>query len=134
MVNNDNFRPHARLAQNADDHVPAYLETFALGSGALLDHHYEADAVLVPRPGHPVTGAPRIAAHTHLLGFGLPMNAQARRIYVAGDIALLIVDWSIQGTSQQGHQVDLRGSAADVARRGADGRWRYVIDNPFGTA
>jgi hypothetical protein len=30
--------------------------------------------------------------------------------------------------------VDLHGTATDVARRGADGAWRYVIDNPFGTA
>ncbi|GAB3144667.1 hypothetical protein GCM10027290_23430 [Micromonospora sonneratiae] len=24
--------------------------------------------------------------------------------------------------------------ATDVGRRGTDGRWRYVIDNPFGVA
>jgi hypothetical protein len=27
---------------------------------------------------------------------------------------------------------DLPGTAADVARRGPDGVWRYVIDNPAG--
>jgi ketosteroid isomerase-like protein len=45
---------------------------------------------------------------------------------VAGDIALLIVGWSIAG-------LDAQGTATDVARRGPDGRWRYVIDNPYGT-
>jgi ketosteroid isomerase-like protein len=113
--------------------VAAYCATFATGSGELLDHHYEPGAVLVPHPGHPVTGADRVAAHRHLLGFGLPIDAPARRVYVAGDVALLIVDWSVSGTARQGHPVDLRGTATDVARRGADGRWRYVIDNPFGT-
>lgn len=39
-------------------------------------------------------------------------------------IALLIVGWTIG---------DVTGTATDVARRAADGRWRYVIDNPFGT-
>ncbi|GAA2400924.1 hypothetical protein [Streptomyces coeruleofuscus] len=26
----------------------------------------------------------------------------------------------------------VEGTATNVARRGSDGRWRYVIDNPFG--
>ncbi|MFE6165805.1 hypothetical protein ACFQ7F_43675 [Streptomyces sp. NPDC056486] len=28
----------------------------------------------------------------------------------------------------------VRSTATDVARRGADGHWRYVIDSPFGAA
>ena len=134
MTGHPDFRSTVRLAEAPTDHVAAYCATFAGGSGELLDHHYEAGAVLVPRPGQPLTGAPhRIDAHQHLLSFGLPIEAQTRHVYVADDIALLVVDWSIQGMSRQGHPVDLRGAAADVARRGADGRWRYVIDNPFGT-
>jgi ketosteroid isomerase-like protein len=114
--------------------VEDYCATFARGSGELLDRLYEPGAVLVPRPGHPLTGAPqRIAAHNHLIGFGLPMTARTRHVYVADDVALLVVDWSMTGTGRQGHPVDLHGTAADVARRGPDGRWRYVIDNPFGT-
>jgi ketosteroid isomerase-like protein len=122
-----------RLAEDPIDHVAAYCATFAKGSAELLDLHYEADAVLVPRPGYPLTGAyDRLGALRQLLGFGLPMLAQPRQVYVAGDLALLVVDWSLQGTARQGHPVDLHGTATDVARRGADGRWRYVIDNPFG--
>jgi len=133
MTDNHDFRFDVRLAEDPADQVAAYGATFATGSGELLDRHYEAGAVLVPRPGHPVTGArQRIDAHNHLLGFGLPIDAHARRVYVADDIALLVVDWTVSGTSRQGHPVDLRGTATDVARRGADGRWRYVIDNPFG--
>ena len=128
--------PHAdpALADEPGGLVAAYCATFATGTGELLDHHYEPDAVLVPRPGSPMTGAAqRIPAHRHLLGFGLPMAARARHVYLSGDLALLVVDWSVRGTSRQGYPVDLRGTATDVARRGADGRWRYVIDNPFGT-
>jgi ketosteroid isomerase-like protein len=32
-----------------------------------------------------------------------------------------------------GEHVHVDGTATDVARRGPDGLWRYVIDNPFGT-
>ena len=53
------------------------------------------------------------------------MRADVRHSYVVDDIALLIVDWSVG---------DLAGTATDVARRGADGVWRYVIDNPAGIA
>jgi ketosteroid isomerase-like protein len=114
--------------------VAAYLATFGTGDGESLDRHYEPGAVLVPRPGQPLVGAAqRITAHNHLLSLGLPMRAQARHVYLAGDIALLIVDWSVSGVSANGHPVELGGTAADVARRAPDGRWRYVIDNPFGT-
>lgn len=124
-----------RLAEDPTEHVAAYIATFADGSGELLDRHYEPEAVLVPRPGNPMTNAAaRIAAHNHLLGFGLPMRAHTRRVYIADDLALLLVDWSITGTSRQGYPIDLRGTATDVARRGPDGHWRYVIDNPFGVA
>ncbi|MGW7439121.1 YybH family protein [Streptomyces sp. NPDC054849] len=60
---------------------------------------------------------------------GFPIGA-----YTAGDIALLIVDWSIEGTGPDGAAVRLAGTATDVARRGPDGLWRYVVDNPFGTS
>ncbi len=40
----------------------------------------------------------------------------------------------MRGTARDGSRVDLSGTATDVVRRGTDGRWRYVIDNPHGTA
>jgi len=131
----DSHRPQSsvRLAEHLADHVAAYRTTFARGAGELLDQHYESGAVLVPRPGLPLTTPQeRVVAHNRLLSFGLPITAETRHVYVADDIALLIVDWSISGTSRDGYQIDLHGTAADVARRGPDNRWRYVIDNPFG--
>jgi uncharacterized protein (TIGR02246 family) len=114
--------------------VSAYEAAFAAGSAAQLDRCYEPDGVLIPSPGNPLaSSAQRVGAHEHLLGFGLPMTVRTRHVYVAGDVALLIVDWSMRGTSRQGFPVDLSGTATDVARRGADGAWRYAIDNPFGT-
>lgn len=69
-----------------------------------------------------------------MVAFGLPIEVRPRHVYVAEDIALLIVDWTISGTTPDGEEVDIRGTATDVARRGKDGIWRYIIDNPFGTA
>ncbi|MFD0538567.1 hypothetical protein ACFQY7_37435 [Actinomadura luteofluorescens] len=39
----------------------------------------------------------------------------------------------IEGPSREG-PVRIEGTATDVARRGPDGRWRYAVDNPFGTS
>jgi ketosteroid isomerase-like protein len=112
----------------------AFMAAFNSGNAQELEQLYDSAGVLVPRPGHPVTGPDRAAANQYLLSFGLPIDAQVRHAYVAGDTALLIVDWSIHGTSRDGHEIDLRGTATDVARRGTDGLWRYSIDNPFGSA
>lgn len=42
-----------------------------------------------------------------------------------------IIDWSIHGTAPDGTEICLEGTATDVARRGQDGFWRYIIDKPI---
>jgi len=56
-----------------------------------------------------------------------------RHVFVADDIAQIVVDWSIDGTCPDGEQVHIGGSACDIVRRGADRRRRYIIDNNQGT-
>ena len=46
----------------------------------------------------------------------------------------IVLDWSIDGTGPDGKHVHRGGSASDILRRGADGLWRYIIDNNQGTA
>ncbi|MFB9718494.1 YybH family protein [Planobispora longispora] len=110
-----------------------FASAFNSGDSEAVGQAYEDHGIVVPHPGHPMTGPGRTAAIEHLLGLGLPIEASTRHAYVTGDIALLIVDWSIRGVAH-GADVDFAGTAADVARRGPDGLWRYVIDNPYGTA
>lgn len=81
-----------------------------------------------------MTGTDRATANARLLGLGLPIDVRPRHVYVSDDIALLIVDWSIHGTAPDGGDVHVDGTATDVARRGRDGQWRYIIDNPCGAA
>jgi ketosteroid isomerase-like protein len=63
----------------------------------------------------------------------LPVEVKVRHTIEAGDVGLVVADWTIAGAGPDGSPVDLRGSASDVARRGGDG-WKIAIDNPFGTA
>ncbi|MEV6386918.1 YybH family protein [Nocardia xishanensis] len=121
---------HAELL----DFVTRWAELFNHGDLAALDRLYEPDAISVPTAGQPMQGLARSAATAHLRSYGLPLRVDLRHCYVVGDIALLILDWSMTGTTAQGYPLDLRGSATDIVRRSEQHRWRYVIDNPFGTA
>ncbi|RSM95830.1 DUF4440 domain-containing protein [Nonomuraea sp. WAC 01424] len=134
MSSHDNSQPQMLLAGDPGGPVARYTAAMNAGDPHALDQVYEDGAVLVPVPGHPVTGPARLAANQHLQSFGLPIEARTRHAYVAGDIALLIVDWSMRGTAGDGSEIDMSGTATHVVRRGPDGRWRYVIDNPHGTA
>ena len=110
------------------------VERFNSGKVSAMETLYEG-AVLIADDGRTVTDRAEIAAELeHDLRLGLPLAAKARHVFVAGDIAEIVLDWSIDGTGPDGEHVHLGGSASDVARRGADGRWRYLIDNRLGTA
>lgn len=122
------------LTDDPARHPAVFAAAFNSGDPAAVEAVYEDPGVLVPEPGRPVVGADRAAANARFQGLGLPVDVRPRHVYVADDIALLIVDWSIRGRGPDGSDVDICGTATDVARRGVDGKWRYVIDNPFGTA
>ena len=95
---------------------------------------YDADGMIINAAGEPQIGRAAIGAElTRYFALGLPMRIVQRHLFVAGDIAELVLDWSIIGTARDGQSVHMVATANDIARRGADGAWRYLIDNPFGT-
>ena len=52
-----------------------------------------------------------------VLGHRLLITMNIRNVYVIGDIALVIADWSVKGRGADGSDVDMSGSTADVAPR-----------------
>lgn len=129
----DSHDPSIALTDDPAQHPAVFAAAFNTGHSAAVESVYEDIGVLVAEAGTLVAGADREAANARLLGLGLPIEVRPRHVYVADDIALLIVDWSISGTGPDGAHIDVRATATDVARRGPDGKWRYIIDNPFGT-
>ncbi|MFE2290671.1 YybH family protein [Streptomyces sp. NPDC059452] len=123
-----------RLTTEAAEHPYVLERAFNTFDAAALDQLYEPEAVFVPRPGAPTAGPGRLPAHQDFLALRVPIRVTPRHTYVSGDVALLIVDWTVEGTTADGTPVRIASTATDVARRGPDGFWRYVIDNPFGTA
>lgn len=95
---------------------------------------YVADAVFVSKPGASVRGHKAIRASlSEFMQLKLPIKATDKQILVSGDVALLISDWIIEGNGPDGKPVKMSGTSSDVVRQQADGIWRFVIDNPFGT-
>ncbi|MFI9778667.1 YybH family protein [Streptomyces sp. NPDC051956] len=121
------------MAVSDPAHLPsAFVEAFNAKDLAAIDRLFEPEAVRVLDPGVVVTGDGRRQATSSFLALGVPIEISLRHSYVYDDTALLIGDFVIDGTKPDGERVHLEGTATDVARRGSDGRWRYIIDNPPG--
>ena len=95
---------------------------------------YEPEAAFAAQPGNLAHGLLSIreslAAFIAMKG---RLNLEVTRVLEAGGLALVAGNWSFTGTAPDGTAVTLAGRNADVLRRQADGSWRFVIDNPWGT-
>jgi len=115
--------------------ISSLIERFNSGKVEAMMALHAPESVFIANDGRTITDHAEIAARLEQdLTLGLPLKAKVRHVFVADDIAQIVVDWSIDGTGPDGKQVHLGGSACDIVRRGADGRWRYIIDNNQGTA
>ena len=121
------------LPTKPEDMVAALVERFNSGNVDELLPLYEPEVTLIKPDGRPVTGLDEMAADLkYLVSFGVPLKANTRHVYTNDDIAMIILDWAIEGTGPDGKQVHFHGSASDILRRGTDGIWRYLIDNNHG--
>ena len=95
---------------------------------------YEEQAAFAVQPGSLAHGLKGIG--DGLAGFVAmkgTLDLEVTRVLEASGVALVIGVWSFAGTGPDGQPVRLSSQNADVLRRQADGSWRFVIDNPWGT-
>lgn len=96
---------------------------------------YEPEASALLAPGQVITGTAALReALNGFLALTPRFDLAVKQVIPAGDLALLLSPWTMTGTGPDGAVMHLAGTATDVVRRQADGTWRTVIDNPFGTA
>jgi uncharacterized protein (TIGR02246 family) len=96
---------------------------------------YEPDAAFAAQPGTLAHGSAGIRASLGgFIAMKGTLDLRVTRVLRASDLALVAGDWSFNGTGPGGAPVTLTGHNADVLRRQPDGSWRFVIDNPWGTA
>lgn len=120
------------LVKAAEEHGNRYVEAFNSGDLDAINAMYTDDAVSVWEPGNPLTGAARKAALAEFIAQKPRMTATLRESHVTSTTALLVVDWAIDIPTPDGGTEHLEGVGLDVLRRGAEGEWRFAIDNPFG--
>ena len=95
---------------------------------------YEREAAFATQPGDLAPGAPGIrAALNGFISMNGTLDLEVTRVLEVDDLALVVGVWSFDGTGPDGEPVQLSAKNADVLRRQADGTWRLVIDNPWGT-
>ena len=116
-------------------HEPAeasrlFERLFAAGDLDGLMALYEDDAVF-PTPHGTSTGQAEIRATLKAyLDSGAKLTFGETLVFAAGDLALMHTPWTMEmpdGSSPE-------GATAEVVRRQPDGSWKYVIDNPDGSA
>ncbi|GGY84588.1 YybH family protein [Streptomyces omiyaensis] len=122
----------SNLTSDVEKHTALYEAAFNSGDADAVNAMYTDEAVAVWEPGKPLSGEARRAAVKEFLALKPKMRAKPRQSFVTGDTALLIVDWSIATVDADGAPELLTGVGVDVLRKGADGNWRYAIDDPYG--
>ena len=96
---------------------------------------YESDAAFATEPGRLAHGPSGIRqALGGFISMQGELDLEVTRVLEVGDLALVVGTWSFTGTGPDGEPVSLSARNADVLRRQPDGSWRFVIDNPWGSA
>lgn len=85
---------------------------------------YADDAVLIADGSAEVPRSGLRSALEGFLGLPGPISMSLKRAVISAETAVVVAEWSLPN--------GMTGTTADVVRREADGRWRYVIDAPFG--
>jgi ketosteroid isomerase-like protein len=103
---------------------------FADGDVDGLMSLYEEDAVF-PTPHGTSTGHDEIRATLKAyVDSGAKLAFGESLVFSTGDVALIHTAWTMQMPDGSAPA----GVTAEVVRRQSDGSWKYIIDNPDGTA
>lgn len=117
------------LTADTDIQNEIFIQVFNSGDGELFNSLYLDDSVS-NFSGEPLTGADRLAFFKEFLASKPTLKASVTHSYVAGDVALIGVEYSIDSTGPDGEPVRLEGVCTDVLRKTDDGRWLMAIDRP----
>lgn len=108
----------------------AFIEKFNSGDAAGFAQLYSEDAVFTYDGLEKAVGRQQIEGA--IAGFmlaGLKFRGENVNVYVVGDTALTRFKWELFDTEGA---VVAKGVSTEVQRRGADGLWRFVIDDSGG--
>jgi uncharacterized protein (TIGR02246 family) len=112
----------------------AFVAAFNAADLEAMTALYEPGAVLASQAGAPVvSGVDAIReAYRGFFAMKPEIHLETLGVIEAGEgLALLHGHWSMTGTGPDGAEIRMEGRNTEVVRRQPDGRWLFVIDNPF---
>src|SRR5688572_26092382 len=117
-----------------EDLLNSQVEEFNKGNTNFLMTLYEKDVCFASKPGQVFKDLESIRRTLQdFIGKGAKLEARVKRVLQADNLALLITEWSLNGTEPDGRIFNLTGRGTVVLRRQSDDTWLMVIENPWGT-
>lgn len=108
-----------------------YNDLFRAGDLDGLLSLYEVNAVLCPAPGMLLKGHAKIRDQMKaLLTLQGELAATQLSCVQQDDLAMLHARWTFKGKDAAGNAVDIGGHSSKLARKDAEGSWRYLMDLP----
>jgi ketosteroid isomerase-like protein len=118
---------------NPDELIHAFFRVFNQGDLEGIMTMYEAQPSLMAQPDQVAEGPAAVReALTGFLAMKPTLTPEKYKIVKANDLALSVIKWTMTGMGTDGKPVQMEGTSADVMRKQPDGRWLFVIDNPWG--
>jgi len=122
-----------QISQKPEDAHRLFVEAFNAGDLDAVVALYEPDAITFNKESQPVQGQAKIReAIGGFLAMKPHITLTTRDVLRSGELAMLRSSWEMTFTGADGQPVHISHRSAEVVRLQKDGRWRYVIDNPFG--
>jgi uncharacterized protein (TIGR02246 family) len=122
----------ANKPEECDLLIAEYINAGNLDAAVEL---YESDATFVAEPGKAITGHTAIREVFKGMLAGKPrLTMKVPIVLQNGELALTVSDYTVVMTGADGKPSTISARGTEVVRRQADGTWRFVIDNPTGTA
>lgn len=124
-----NMHRHAPILETIETMASAVAKADVAGVLAT----YEEGAVVMGRPEEPISGRAKLSAFfTELAAVAPRFQFLDEQVIEAGDIALHLATWTMEGTAPDGSPLTDRGLSIAVLRRQPDGHWKMIIDQPYG--
>lgn len=109
--------------------ITTMTDAFAAGDIDTVMSTYAQPATVMAAPGQSVSGdAPLRAMFADFVATGVNFTYGDHEVVVSGETALHLMAWEAPGPDGQ----IMRALSVAVLRRQVDGRWKMVIDHPFG--
>jgi len=121
------------VPQKPEDAHRLFVEAFNAGDLEAVVALYEPDAITFNKDSQPVQGTAKIRdAIAGFLAMKPHITLATRDVLRSGQLAMLRSSWEMTFTGPDGQAAHIAHRSAEVVRLQKDGRWLYVIDNPFG--